>query len=232
MILSLEYGFIFVHVPKTAGSAVTAALRPFATTPKRSLWASAMRRLPIVEAPEKAHFRIHDTAALIRAKLSPEVYSRFHSFAVVRNPFDHAVSHYEYMKQYRSPRIAARFARMSFEAYLAQRMKGVGILDRLFVRLPDQVHFLIGPQGRLAIDRLLRFESLAADFDTLIADLGLPHTRMTERNPTRARNRARPLAAWYDATTTEMVRTLYWRDFELFGYSSAVPQSDGADHSA
>lgn len=223
MILSLKYHFIFVHVPKTAGSAITTALRPYADTPKRTIWSSVKRRLPINEPPELAHFRIHDTAARIRAKLSPEVYARFHSFAVVRNPFDHAVSHFEYMKQYRNARIAARFSRMSFEAYLADRMKGADFFNRLFVRLPDQSHFLLNKDGQLAVDRLLRFETIADDFSTLATNLGLPVTEIAEHNPTRARNRSQPLARWYDPTTLDMVRTLYHRDFDLLGYPRELP---------
>ena len=223
MILSLKYQFIFVHVPKTAGSAITAALRPYANTPERTLWSSVKRRLPINEPPELAHFRIHDTAARIRAKLSPEVYARFHSFAVVRNPFDHAVSHFEYMKQYRNARIAARFARMSFEAYLADRMKGTGFFSRIFVRLPDQSYFVVGRDGQLAVDSLLRFEAITDEFDTLASNLRLPAPEIAEHNQTRARNRSRPLAEWYNATTLDMVRTLYDRDFDMLGYPRDFP---------
>lgn len=230
MILSLTHGFIFVHVPKTAGSAVTTALRPHGHRAPHTVSASIRRRLPMVEPPETAHFRIHDTAAHIRAKLSPEVYARFLSFSVVRDPFDHAVSHFEYMKQFRSRRIAARFARMSFEAYLADRMKKRRIFDRLFARLPDQTHFLLGPDGRLAVDRVLRFESIEADFRALAAELDIPAAAMTRRNPTRARRPGRPLAEWYDATTADMVRHFYRRDFALLGYSTAAP--GGSDHSA
>lgn len=231
MILSLSHNFIFVHVPKAAGSALTLALRPYATIPQRSLWTSAKRRLPIVERPGAAHFRIHDSAARIRRKLSPEVYGRFYSFAAVRDPFDHAVSHYEYMKQYRSPRIAARFARMSFEAYLAQRLERRGPFDRLFVRLPDQSHFLVDEQGRLAVDRLLRFEQLSADFRALTDDLGLGEAQLRTVNRTRSRSSsdARAYRDYYDATTEDMVRALYARDFDLLGYSDRL--SGGAQMS-
>ena len=218
MILSLTHNFIFVHVPKAAGSALTLALRPYSCTPQRTLWASAKRRLPIVEPPGVAHFRIHETAARIRRKLSPEVYAGFHSFAAVRDPFDHAVSHYEYMKQYRSSRIAARFAEMSFEAYLAHRLETRGPLDRLFVRLPDQCHFLVDDDRRLAVDRLLRFERLAEDFRALVEDLGLGEAQLRSVNKTKSRSDGRSYRDYYDATTEDMVRVLYARDFDMLGY--------------
>ena len=68
MILSTSHNFLFVHVPKTAGTAMTAALEPFAVTGTRTAWRRLMRRLPLREAPEKAYFRKHETAADMRAK--------------------------------------------------------------------------------------------------------------------------------------------------------------------
>ena len=94
MLLSTSHNFIFLHVPKTAGSSLHRVLEPYARTSTRTLWRSFSRRLPVTESPERAHFRIHATAAEIRAELSPAVYDSFLSFAVVRNPFDHAVSHF------------------------------------------------------------------------------------------------------------------------------------------
>lgn len=95
MIVSTQHNFLFVHVPKTAGSSIADAMRPYCRPRGRSLTQSVLRRLPIVEAPDKAHFRVHDPATKIIAKLSQPVFDQFLSFACVRNPFDHAVSHFE-----------------------------------------------------------------------------------------------------------------------------------------
>ena len=222
MILSLSHNFIFVHIPKTAGSALHAALLPYARPVRRTLLRSALRRLPIVEAPESAHFRIHERATSIRKKLSPAVYAQFHSFAVVRNPFDHAVSHYEYMKQYRSARIARRAANTSFEEYLERRLKGRKVWQRLFVNLPDQAYFVVGSDGKLVVDRIMRFETLERDFAVLATDLGLDNPQLERRNPTLSRSKMRQFDAYYDANTKEMVCELYARDFELFSYPREV----------
>lgn len=224
MLYSPDYRFIFVHVPKTAGSSLHHTLAPFATVPKRNLLNSLTRRLPIVEAPERAHFRIHDSAAIIRAKLSPAVYDALTSFAVVRNPFDHAVSHYEYMKQYRSPEIAARFAEMSFRDYLAYRETPRRPWDRLFVRMPDQSYFLCDKAGRLLVTDVLKFEELAAGFADLADRLGLPVRELPRVNPTKSRREKKPFQHYYDAETTALVQRIYARDFPTFGYPGELPQ--------
>jgi hypothetical protein len=222
MLLSVSHRFIFVHVPKTAGSSLHNALLPYARPDTRTFWRRVSRWLPIVESPERAHFRIHAPASEIRAKLSPEVYDRFLSFAVVRNPFDHAVSHYEYMKQYRSPRIARRFADMSFSDYLRFRLAPRRPWDRLFARMPDQSYFLVDRAGRLLVSRLLHFETLSEEFRDLAAELGLTSRELPSVNRTEARSKERPFESYYDAETEALVRRLYARDLALLGYDGAA----------
>lgn len=223
MILSLSHRFIFVHIPKTAGSAMTDALRRFGRGKVRTLGRSLTRRLPMVEPPETAHFRVHEPARVMIRKLSRPVWDGFHSFSVVRNPFDHAVSHYEYMKQYRSAKWAARFAAMGFEEYLSYRLAPPKMLDRIFARLPDQTYYLLDEAGAVAVNRLIRFEALAEEFPRLVADLGLEGATLRRVNKTRAKSDRRPFQSYYDATTLDMVRRLYARDFTTLGYDTALP---------
>lgn len=223
MILSTSHNFVFVHVPKTAGTALMTALAPYAANPRRTLWRSVMRRLPLREAPGRAYLRKHDPAARIIAKLGREVYDGFHSFAVVRNPFDHAVSHFEFMKQFRIASVADRIAAMSFEQYLDYRAKRPFWNDTFFARLPDQSFFLLDASDRVAVNRIMRFESLDADFAALKADLGLQGAELRHVNKTRSKTDQRPFQAYYDPTTEDMVRSIYARDFALLGYARALP---------
>jgi hypothetical protein len=223
MILSIEHRFLFVHVPKTAGTALAAALARYHEGPRRTLWRSLMRRLPVTEAPDRAYLRKHETAADIRAKLSPAVFDRFLRFACVRHPYDHAVSHYEFMKEFRIPLVARKVAAMSFADYLRYRMRPPFWNDTFFARLPDQAHFLIDGQGRLLVNRLLRYETLEADFARLAAELGLGDLTLPRVNETRARPAHRPVASYYDAEAKALADRLYARDFALFGYRPELP---------
>jgi Sulfotransferase family len=224
MILSTSHNFLFVHVPKTAGTALTEALSPFGLPSNRSIWRSILRRLPVVEPAAQAYLRKHDSAAKIRAKLGPAVYDRFHSFTVVRNPFDHAVSHFEFMKEFRIEKVAARIRAMTFEEYLDYRRKPPFWNDTFFARQPNQSWFLTAPEGALLVDRVMYFESLNADFDALVADLGLTGAELRHINRTKAKSEKRPYADYYDATTTEMVLSYYSADFDLLGYSRDIGQ--------
>ncbi len=224
MILSTSHNFLFVHVPKTAGTAMTAALEPFAVSGTRTIWRRALRRLPLREAPDRAYFRKHETAADMQRKMGSEAFAGFLKFAAVRNPFDHAVSHYEYLKEFRNPGLAARFAEMSFAQYLDWRMTRHGPFVPFFTVLPDQTHWLVDHSGRMLVDRVLRFETLAEDFAALTAELGLGAVAMARINPTRAKAAGRRLDSYYDAGTLERVRRLYDRDFDLLGYARDLPR--------
>ena len=219
MILSLSHRFIFVHVPKTAGWSMMDTLKPYDRHDAKTLWRSFTRRLPLVESPDAAHFRVHETARHMIAKLSRPVWDSFFSFAVVRDPFDHAVSHYEYMKQHRSRSVARRFQGLSFEDYLEDRKKRPILKHTIFVRMPDQAHFLVDAGGRVAVNRILRFESLAEDWAGLVAEIGIPGLELLYVNKTKAKSDKRPFQSYYSPETERAVRALYRRDFELFGYA-------------
>lgn len=223
MILSTSHNFLFVHVPKTAGTAMTAALEPFAVTGTRTPLRRILRWLPLREAPERAYFRKHETAAAMKFKLGSQVFDRFFRFTVVRNPFDHAVSHYEYLKEFRNARKAAEFAAMSFGDYLHWRTTARGPFVPWFSVLPDQAHWLVDRDGQLLVNRVLRFETLAADFEALVEMIDLPGLRMQRINPTKAKAAGRSLASYYDRGTVAQVQALYARDFDLFGYSRDLP---------
>lgn len=222
MILSEGHKFIFVHIPKTAGLSMTDALGSFGRGNVRTIWRSVSRGLPIVESPSTAHFREHDPAWKIIQKLSRPVYDQFYSFSVVRNPFDHAVSHYEFLKQFRIKSTADRVAQMSFEEYLAYRIKPPFWNDTIFARLPSQAYFLLDQDGKMAVNRLIRFENLQSDFDHMVAEIGLIGAQLRHVNKTKSRNEKRPFHHYYDATTEEMVREIYKRDFPLLGYSDRL----------
>ncbi len=221
MILSLEKNFIFLHVPKTAGQSFTKALEPYSRPYKRSLLRSSSRRLPFQESPATVHFRGHETARGMISKLGRAQFDAFFTFACVRNPFDHAVSHYEYMKQYRIAATARKIQAMSFVEYLRYRQKRPFWNDNLFARFPDQTYFVQDSGGAVAVNELIRFETLNEDFERVAAQIGLEDTRLPYVNKTVADRK--PLESYFDNTARDRVLELYSRDFDNFGYARDVP---------
>ena len=115
------------------------------------------------------------------------------------------------------------FAAMSFVDYLHWRTEKRGMFVPFFSILPDQTHFLVDKRGKkLLIDRVLRFENLADDFENLTQDLGIANVKMQRVNSTKAKQKGRSIISYYDEKTVEIVQKLYARDFSFFEYDTNV----------
>lgn len=238
MLLSTTHKFLFVHVPKTAGAATQRMLEPYCDMPERTLWRSFKRRLPIQVSPDDSHFRVHETAMKLRAQLGRDLYDSLHSFAVCRNPYDHAVSHFEYMKQYRSKRIATQFESVAFTDYLQMRAWPKMPWERVFVNLPDQSHYVVDRCNQIIVDRLMSFETIHEDLHNLQVYLGMEPEPLPEFNITKTRDkRTEKLADYFGDQEIELVQKIYDRDFNVFGYSRDIKDfvnskpAIGAEHS-
>lgn len=221
MILSLSQNFIFVHIPKTAGSSMTKALQPFSRDYTRTLASSLKRRIPYRENPDSVHFRVHETAAKMIQKLGRDTFDGFTTFSVVRHPYTHAVSHYEYMKQFRIASSAKKVGAMSFEEYLLNRKKRPFWNDTIFVRMPDQTYYLVDKNDEIAVDRLIRFENLVEDFQMLAQDLKLEGASIEHVNKTKAKKK--PIESYFTGPCEDLVLEIYDRDFDNFGYERRLP---------
>lgn len=218
MLISTSHSFIFVHVPKSAGSSLTSALQPYCLPRRRGLLRRVLSLLPLREDPARAHFRQHVTAAAIRARIGPQEFARFTSFGVVRNPYDHAVSVYEFLKVQQRRSVGRKLASMSFVEFMRLRAGPAGMsLEPSPLHMPAQAHWLADDRDRLLVSRVLRVEHLDRDFTGLCRELGLPPTPLTARNVSRRQ----ATGAYYDAETIALVRRIYARDFALFGYDPA-----------
>ena len=212
MLLSIEKKFIFIHIPKTAGSSVTEVLSPYALNPVKSQYRRLLSHLPVPENPERAWFRIHDKAYWIRLKLPRAMFEGFHTFAAVRNPYDYAVSYYAFQRgnpRSRRFREAQNTSFLEFLTYMEKKDRLSGI---------SQTSWITDLRGRIIIDELLRFETIERDFAGLAARLGLetslPHVNKSDRGDYRE---------MYGTAERDIADRLFARDLELLGYDFDGP---------
>lgn len=209
MLVSHEHRFIFVHVPKTAGLSVAAAFDPFRHRAEDLVVNRALSQLGI----NVNHFgplpwrriRIHATADQIRRVLGAKVFDSYFKFAFVRNPWDRMVSYYHYIQSRESHHRGRKVRELSFADYLEYegRRNKVG-----------QWAILSDKRGRLLMDRVGRFESLADDFREIADQLGV-----TAELPHRNATKHAAYQTYYDDETRQIV-SHYWADeIEQFGYA-------------
>ena len=223
MLISHSHKFVFVHIPKTAGTSVRHVLQPYCESPTgNKRWRRLLRKLGVRQDPAKAHFRGHDTARQVRAAFGP-AYDTYLTFSVVRNPFDHAVSHYSFLKEAPNAKYREYFGGMSFDDYLSFRNRLTALTPLPpFATIKDQTSFVADGAGRIIVSRILKFEELATAFPALLAELGIEDQSLPRKRATKARGAS--LSDYYGSEdTVRRVRELYSRDFENFGYSVDLP---------
>lgn len=223
MVISNQKNFIFIHIPKTAGTSVAKKLHPYANPRTMTPWRAIRRALPIGGPvnPEKAWFEMHDTAEFVRQKLSAEVYDRYFRFAFVRSPYTHAYSHYHFLKTYVYKKYANAVNQQTFEAYLEWRLKGSRKPFRTrvqrFAWLEDQTSFIYDHQENCLVNFVGRFEHIQQDCEQLAQQLDMPDLKLEHHRKGTYKKGLDP--SELSQAELDLIHELYHRDFENFQYA-------------
>ncbi|PHO05816.1 hypothetical protein CSC82_00225 [Rhodobacteraceae bacterium 4F10] len=215
VLISLSKNFLFVHIPKTAGSSVRTPLLPYACERNRTLMRRALSLLPVRENPEKAYFRGHSTSEVIRRKLNPLLFEKLHKFSVVRNPYDHFVSSYFFEKNNVNGKRQKQARDWSLEDFLNYQIRKNKVMPRY------QSAWLEDRAGNIQVDRILFVETLNQDYEALCEFLKLPQVKSVPKINVGKRADYRK---YFDSTMKGKVERLYEPDFDNFGYSFETGQ--------
>lgn len=214
MLMSHRHGFAFVHVAKTGGSSISTALARYADRVD-DYWANRwLARIGIRVnhyAPYRLRkFRPHTPADILRANLPPGVFDGLFTFAFVRNPWDLLVSYWHFLRDADDHASHAshrrrKMARLpDFEAYVRYEVRRGKV---------SQSRMVADRRGRLLVDFLGRFESLATDFEFVCRRIGVEAT-LGRVNASRRRD----YREYYTPSLVAMVRDHFAEDIERFGY--------------
>ena len=202
--ISHEHRCIFVHIPKCGGTSIEDAIWPGPRS-EQDLWRG--RYLNEDGLNQSLH---HLYARQIRDVVGASVFSSYFKFAIVRNPWDRAVSQYVYVKlgwPRMSPRQVWRLA--TFSNFL----KTVKSVED--TKWASQHLYLYDDKGTLLVDHVGRFENLEDEFQTIATRIGLYGIEL----PHMKKSRRRLYQEYYTSKTRDMVAEIYQKDIELFGYS-------------
>lgn len=204
--ISHRHRCVFVHIPKTGGTSIEDAIWE---KPRRTedLWMGFVS--PTHNKYQTGGLQ-HLQARHIRTEVGEEIFRSYFKFAIVRNPWDKAVSQWRYLSQRRDLR---DYLGVPANATLAHYLDTVAVSDH--VQVMAQAEFVCDDDGQLMVDMLGRFETLEADARAIFARIGLPEAHLPHVTKSE---RAADYRIYYDAGTRERVAELYARDIELFGY--------------
>lgn len=213
MIISRGRRFIFVHIPKTGGTALSLALEGRAMkddiligdTPK----ARARRgRLKAVKAAGRLwkHSTLADIAGLVTA----DEIATFFTVTLVRNPWDRAVSYYHWLREQSFVHPAVG---------LAKTHDFSGFLNHAHCRANLSAWpygaYMRTRQGIERASQYLRLEHLEQDIAPFEAHLGF---RLMPLPVVNASERGRDFRAFYSDADAALIADLCAEDIARFGY--------------
>ena len=206
MIVSFKHRFIFVAIPKTATHSIRTALRP--QLGERD-WEQCVlfekRYFPVEALANIGHG--HITCEEVRPFLLPEMWEGFYRFCTVRNPFDRFSSFCHFIHRDTDKMRTDPLGTMK------AAIEDGEFVDHVLFR--PQNEFVADSDGRLAVDRVMRIESLEEDFGEVCGTLGLKAARLERINSSRPEQH-RDL---FDEELIEMVAAYFEKDFRMFDYA-------------
>ncbi|MHA6344642.1 sulfotransferase family 2 domain-containing protein [Roseivivax sp. CAU 1761] len=212
MIISPGRRYIFVHIPKTGGTALARALEARAMAADILIGDTSKarrRRARVLRLAARGRLWKHATLADLDGVLSPEEIAGHFTFALVRNPWDRAVSYYHWLRAQRFDHPAVPLAqRLAFSDFLAHPVTARGF------RANPYGAYLRDVTGTERASHWIRLEHLATDLAPLEAHLGfrleVGRANRSERHPDWRR--------YYSAADAERLAALCAEDIARFGY--------------
>ncbi|MFL2771804.1 MAG: sulfotransferase family 2 domain-containing protein [Rhodospirillaceae bacterium] len=217
MIICDDPAFLFVHVPKSAGTSISGAFahldlmrrakRRHKDPDAQATWLEARGySARLLDLP------IHASAVGVKEIIGEDKFNSLYSFAVVRNPWDMELSWYTYNTQVTSaPHFKILQQYTDFTDYVCRHLDAYG---RLLASRP-QTKYVFDKTGQQIVDKVLRYESLADGFNEVVSCLGLTNILLDHFN----QSYHEPWTDSYTPQTFELVRNLSLVDCEAFDYA-------------
>ncbi len=211
MLISEQHNFLFVHIPKNAGTSIRRALRPHSLRCQKQYPVKLLTKLYLDFDWHWHHFRYHTSMAEAEKQIPAEIFDRLFKFAVVRNPWDKLVSSYHFKQQRKGHEMTKRkVKKMEFSEFLRFAHKGRQKRPLAY----SQLRRILLRNGNPGTDMILRFEPLNEDWEILTTRIGvkaeLPQANKTRRGDYRE---------FYSDSDAAFVAE-HWRDdIEAFSYS-------------
>jgi hypothetical protein len=212
MIISPGRRYVFVHIPKTGGTALTLALESRALPDDILIGdtplARARRRQQAGLRPAGRLWK-HSTLADIDGVVTSDDLDRFLIVTLVRNPWDRMVSYYHWLRaqSFAHPAVA-RAKALDFAGFIRDPATGRA------QRLNPVARYLTDAAGVERPALICRIEHLVQDWGPLVAHLGF----VPDLPRVNASDRPRDWRPFYGNAEADLVADFCAADIARFGY--------------
>lgn len=215
MLLSHKYNFLFVHIAKTGGTSVRAALNTLRwKDPMYYLMWPAHKVSGLTGHKLGVKFPRHSHIIAAKEMLPTDYFNQLYKFAFVRNPWDLQVSSFHHIKRERPQHMNGI---EDFNEFMAWKFNPERPYQyHIDTSLSWQSDYLVDLHGNLIVDFIGHYESIHEDFEKACAkinvDLALPHKR-------KAKDRKGDYRSYYNDASAELVAKHFAKDIEILGYN-------------
>lgn len=200
--ISTKYKFIYIHIPRTGGNSIQAALEPYADDELRFRKSvgnvvndDSLQGLDVFNmrlgfnTPDHKHATIND----YYSKLGDEIYS-YYIFTSIRNPWDRVISQ---------------------TAFLTPGGLSTSKLSISEFCFPNSMMSYLSINGKILINDVIRFEYLTDDFSRICKKLNIACNHIEHKNQS-----IRSIYTdYYTPETRDAVQNRFVCDIEQFKYS-------------
>jgi hypothetical protein len=167
MIVNHTYKFIFVHVPKNAGTSVTQALSTLSSWRDLELGGTQLGEAVAPHYMTRFGLRKHSPASKIRTVVGEEVWSSYYKFGFVRDPYSRLQSLWSFLRKWKNwPNSEIMNSFESMDEFVTSDFFRSGGPDQL---LRPQAHFLDAD-----LDFLGSCSATTRDFQRILNAVGIP----------------------------------------------------------
>jgi hypothetical protein len=212
MIINHSFRFIFLHVPKNAGTSISNWLSSF--TGWNDIELGGTHYGEQIQEIYGKRFKLHkhSTAGQVRAVVGGEIWRSYFKFAVVRCPLDRLVSAYHFYKEWDHPGVAPAKECSDLTEFLGSSYFSED--RRNCTRATGSQASFLDTGVAEPLDKICRFETLNDDMRAVAERLGidspaLPHSNSSSRGS---------YEDYYTAETRALTQSIYFEDFQRFGY--------------
>jgi len=198
-VLSTDYKFIFIHIPKTGGNSIHNALRPYS----EDVVICNSKLQDGIERFETTHTRYniskHSTLQDYLNELPAEITKHYTIFTCIRNPWERMISYY-----FSPHRQVSEWSRELFIEMLDKEVK-------------NSAHYVTPMESDKHQDiHFIRFEQLSDDFQNIRKKLQIPQM---PRLPHYNKSHRSDYRHYYDNELVQLVEERSKFEIDTFGYT-------------